>query len=356
MKINGKIIGYSILIVTFISAILFFSTSCITQRRLDQELDIRIEQAKKDAAEAKAKREEEEKRKQEEELLAEKEKERVVLVKTLPVFSSEDILENQTAEPKIRLSSGEKVLLVEEGNPYSLVQSKENDISGFVWNDCIGRIPESGSIPSKVVVIDAGGQQDADSEKEPIKPGSDYMVERIREGAVGSFTGGKEYEITLAVALQLEQELEKYNIVVVQTRREMDVSISNAERAGLANQIEADVFLQMYINRSENPEKRGAYVNYAVKEGEDKNKRLAEFVLAAYTDTVEAIQKNTVDESEGDTALNWCEIPAITLKLGYLSNEEEDLCMNDSQMQKVMAEGIANGLLTYFNIEVKDGE
>lgn len=353
MKINGKVVGYSVLIITWILAVLFFSRSCMEQKRLDQELVVRVEQAKKDAAEAEERRKEEEQR---EALLEEQKKERIVLVKTLPVFESEDISVNQTAEPKTKLLNGEKVLLMEEGSPYSLVQIKEKNISGYVWSDCIGRMPESGVLPSRVVVIDAGGQQDADLEKEPVRPESDVMTERMREGAVGRFTGGKEYEITLAVALELEQELEKYGVLVVQTRRKMEVSISNAERGSLASQIEADAFLQMYINRSENLERRGAYVNYAAKEGDDKSKELAGFVLTAYTDAVDAIQKNSVDISEKDTALNWCKVPAVTLKLGYLSNEEEDRCMNQAEMQKVMAEGIAKGLLTYLNVEEQDGE
>lgn len=353
MRINGKVVGYSVLIITWILAILFFSKSCITQRKLDQELIIRVEQVKKEAAEAEAKRKEEEQKRA---LLEEQKKERIVFVKTLPIFESNEISVNQTAEPKARLLSGDKVLLVEEGNPYSFVQSKEKDISGFVWSDGIGKLPESGSIPSRVIVIDAGGQQHIDLEKEPIRPESDTMVERMKEGAVGCSTEKKEYEMTLAVALKLEQELENYDFTVIQIRRDSNVSISHAERAGLANQIEADVYLQLAGDFSEDSDKKGASASYAEKEEDDVNKRLAELVLAAYTDEMDAISKNTVEKSEEDTALNWCNVPSALLKLGYLSNEEEDRCINDSSMQQKMAEGIAKGLFVYFNREEENGE
>ncbi len=324
-----RVISYSILMITLLTTIFFFSRSVIHQKKMDQELTVRLEQA----------------------LLAEKE--RVVFVKTLPVFSSDQISENQIADPKTYLSRGDQIFLIEEGSFYSLVESKEKNISGFVWKDCIGKMPEDGRIPSRVIVIDAGGQRKADLKKEPIEPKSDTMVERMREGAIGSSTNGKEYEITLAVAKNLEKELENYNFVVVQIRRSMDVSISNVERANLANQIEADVFLQLYGNCAKDLDKKGAETYYAEKEETDIGKNLAEFVLTGYTDAIEVIPKNIAEKSKEYSALNWCKMPAIVLKLGYLSNTEEEVYLNDAKMQKVMGKGIASGLLTYFATSTK---
>lgn len=362
MKRNGKLIGYSVLIITFLSMAVFFSSSCISQKRLDQELANRIEQAQKEAAEAEAARQKE---LEEQALLAKKERERVVLVKTLPVFSSDRIAENQTAEPKIRLSQGDTVLLTETGTLYSLIEIEGKNISGYVWNEGIGKKLEGELLDVKVIVIDAGGQQNGNSEMEMIGPEADVTGERMGVGATGVSTGCAEYEVTLAVALKLEQELGKRdgNYIVLQVRREHNVDISYAERACLANQVEADALIQLYGNVSEDSEVHGAYAycisdsnSYGGGERYEESKRLAESLLDGYTHAAEEISRNSVEESDEYTELNWCRVPSVILKLGYFSNSGDDTSMNDPFGQDGMAKGMADGLDEYFQFHASAPE
>ena len=109
-----------------------------------------------------------------------------------------------------------------------------------------------------IVAIDAGHQAKANAEKEPIGPSSETMKAKMPAGAVGTVLGVKEYELTLTVAEKLKEELENKGYQVVMIRESHDVNLSNSERARLANESGAEIFIRLHANSMENTGVYGA--------------------------------------------------------------------------------------------------
>lgn len=219
-------------------------------------------------------------------------------------------------------------------------------------------VPPTDTTPASnghIVAIDAGHQRQGNYDKEPLGPGSSEMKAKVSSGTTGRYTGVYEYVVNLDVSLLLRDELESRGYQVVMIRETHDVNISNSERAAIANNSGAEIFVRIHCNGVDDSSVKGALTmsptssNPYVGNISSQCERLSRLVVDEYC-AATGFKNKGIQYVDNMSGINWCTIPVTIVEMGFMTNPDDDAMLVDPNMQVTMAEGIANGIDAYFGL------
>lgn len=208
-------------------------------------------------------------------------------------------------------------------------------------------------------------------------------------GALGP-TGLEEKTVVLQVARELrqliQQEMPQYRVVLT---RDQDVFIPLAERARMANEQQAQVFISIHANSSPHREARGIETWYLSFAASARAKKIAarenmmsetqlsvlELVLRDMHETDRINQSAVLAQSvqsalsehmatrypgvlprgvEGApfAVLHRTTMPSVLVETAFISNPQEEAYLRTSQYQRALARGILRGLRQFLQTTV----
>ncbi|MDY3888279.1 MAG: N-acetylmuramoyl-L-alanine amidase [Agathobacter sp.] len=267
------------------------------------------------------------------------------------------IPESEAVTEKVELATEKIEIATEELEVETETEEAEVETETQVDADTTSKLtwekrPDSGQGFS--VCIDPGHQSSGDSNHEPNGPGSSVTKARVTGGTKGAYTGIYEYQLNLTVAQQLKAELESRGYTVYMTRESHDVNISNMERAQYATQVGADITIRIHANGCDDGSVSGAMAlapsgaNPYVSAIAEESQKLSTCVLDYYCSET-GLRNRGVSQNDTMTGINFCTMPVTIIEMGYMTNYNDDVMMNDAEFQTHMVTGLANGIDAYFS-------
>lgn len=199
----------------------------------------------------------------------------------------------------------------------------------------------------------------------------------------------QEKAVTLMVARQLRERLQRENDVRVLMTRDEDEFVTLADRTRIANREQADLFVSIHANSARNRSAEGFETYFLSAAKTEDEKRVARmensairyenpqidpeslgdlnFILwdlaqneylresSTLAETIqEALSRRLPLKSRGVKqagffVLNGAFMPAVLFEMAFISNPKEEALLNDSAFRTRLVDGLADSLLNYLS-------
>lgn len=192
-------------------------------------------------------------------------------------------------------------------------------------------------------------------EKSEMKPRKENLVV-LDPGHGGNDSGARgselwEKNVNLDIALKVGDILTKNGVKVEYTRK-TDVTVGLEERAMLANDLNAGIFVSIHSNANEQKDKQGTETHFYAPLStpelymqRDERKLLAEKIQQQMISKLRRIDRG-VKESNFSVLRNTA-MPSVLAEVMFISCPEEHALLKQDKYRTLAAEAIAQGILDY---------
>lgn len=184
-----------------------------------------------------------------------------------------------------------------------------------------------------IVYIDPGhGGSDPGNLGNPI----DKSVDKIHEK-----------DVALDISKKVAKKLSEQNDIEIAISRTDDKYISLEERAKMANAQNADMLVSIHLNGEHGGNSASGLETYYRKGASDDSIKLANIIQNTIISYVDVRNRGV---REGNLqVLNQSTMPAVLIECGFLTNPEEEKKLLSDSYQNQLADGIAQGILSYLD-------
>ena len=150
--------------------------------------------------------------------------------------------------------------------------------------------------------------------------------------------------------LHLKEMLDKENIKVYYTRLGDD-KVFLRPRVELANSVNCDFFISIHNNANVISSPSGTEVLYYDREVKGVNQRKLASIFLDELDQAIPLPSRWIIEMKKDDVfvLNHATVPAILIEVGYLTNPYDMKFLSKTENQKLVAQGIFNGIMRAYD-------
>lgn len=178
-------------------------------------------------------------------------------------------------------------------------------------------------------------------------------------GGASSNSGVTEAEINLKITLKVQNLLEQSGCTVILTRsdsegiysldsktlREKKVSdIKN--RVKIGNNSSADIFVSIHLNKINEHQYYGWQCFF--KNNNEDSKELAKSLQKNLNESISRENKRVAMKISNIYIVDNVQIPLSIVECGFLSNNEEEILLQEEEYQNKLAWGIYTGIMEYF--------
>lgn len=208
-------------------------------------------------------------------------------------------------------------------------------------------------IGKKIICLDPGHSAKMTGGTEPIGPGATMRKAKDAVGTRGVVSKTYEYQFTLILAKRIQTLLEEKGYEVILTRKDSEHAISCKERAMVANDADADIFVRLHVDASASGSARGASALYPSSANKyngklsKKCKKLSSCILNNMCEEADAHNRGLFVRNDLSGS-NWATMPVTLIEVGFMTNPTEDRLLNKKSYQKKLAKGIVSGIDEYF--------